>query len=497
MDKAEDRDVETAFHDFREMSQQRKTCQNNNTSCTNSAQKPIYTIDPYTLHSSQFDFSRDSILLSHNTPSQTNLFFDKSCNESIIINSSSSAPVVRDATPNYCTFNTNYVSVSEGNGLHTASGCKFTKHNDSRKRCLVSDQNQQFVQVRPSNIIMPSGSINGLNVFTTPFVNIKQDKCVNSVVENGIPPLSSGTQNSKKLNSQNSYEYSSIIENIPRKKQKLPTDQYLLLSSVDNLSDKKIDQNLVTMVKQYILNSKTSFSDNTPFKDISVDRNINDRQSRLKKERFVYYSDDSSSDEECDSVFNNVEKDLLTDDIIANEEAIIDSKDNAIDNKTIMDKKETTMDKKEITMDKKGTTIDKKETIIEKKEITIDKRETTIDKKEVIIDKKETNIDKKEVIVDENDRNLLTAEELLEMEYKSEWTKYQITKREYEFMSEQLLLREKKLKKIKSLMGFCDCTIDCIILVMGSKNNLNDSCCDKYDIKEACDFINVLFGGLI
>ncbi|CAG8471447.1 16802_t:CDS:2 [Cetraspora pellucida] len=435
MDEAEDRDVEpeTAFHDFREMSQQGKTCQNNNTSCTNSAQKPIYTIDSYTLHSSQFDFSRDSILLSHNTPSQTNLFFDKSSNESIIINSSSSAPVVCDATPNYCTFNTNHVSVSEGNGLHTTSGCKFTKHNDSRKRCLVSDQNQQFVQVRPSNIIKPSGSINGLNVFTTPFVNIKQDKCVNSVVENGIPPLSSGTQNSKKSNSQNSYEYSSTIENIPRKKQKLPTDQYLLLSSVDNLSDKQIDQNLVTMVKQYILNSKTFFSDNTPFKDISVDRNINDQQSRLKKERFVYYSDDdSSSDEErCDSVFNNVEKDLLTDDsitidgdddetVIANEEVIIDSKDNVIDNKTIMGKKEITMDEKEITIDKKETTIDK------------------------------------------NDRSLFTVEELLKMEYKSEWTKYQITKREYEFMSEQLLLREKKLKKIKSLMGFCDCTIDCV-----------------------------------
>ncbi|CAG8832028.1 34901_t:CDS:2, partial [Racocetra persica] len=307
-------------------------------------QKPTYTIDTYTLHSSQFDFSRDNVLLSRNTPSQTNLFFDKSGNESITINSSSSAPVICDATSNRCTFNTNRASVSEGNGLHATSACKFAKHIGSRKRCLVSDQNQQqFVQARPStNIIKPSGSINGLTDFTTPFVNIKQDKCVNYVVENGIPSLSSGAQDSKQLNSRNSYEYFSTIENIPRKKQKLPNDQYPPLSSVDNLSDKQLEQNLVTMVKQYILNSKRSYSDNHPFEDIlSVDRNRDDQQNRTKKERFVYYSDDdSSSDEEYDSVFNNVEKDLLTDDsitingdddettVIANEEAIIDSKEN-------------------------------------------------------------------------------------------------------------------------------------------------------------------------
>ncbi|KAF0416420.1 hypothetical protein F8M41_007456 [Gigaspora margarita] len=157
------------------MPQQRTTCQNNNnTSCTTSTQKSVYTIDTYTLHSSKFNLSRDNSLLSCNTLSQINSFFGKSSNESIIINPSSSVPIVCDATPDPCTFNTRRASVSEGNGLHSTSTCKFAEHNGPRKRCLLNDQ------IQPS--IKPSGSVNGLNKFVKPIVNAKwEDKCMNSI----------------------------------------------------------------------------------------------------------------------------------------------------------------------------------------------------------------------------------------------------------------------------------------------------------------------------
>ncbi|CAG8577260.1 1024_t:CDS:2 [Dentiscutata heterogama] len=237
-----------------------------------------------------------------------------------------------------------------------------------------------------------------------------------------------------KLNSRNSFEHSFTKENMSRKKQKLSTH-----------ADDEQDQSLITMVKQYILESKISSSNNTPFKDISSTYRIKNDPNQIMKRKFIYSDDeDSSSDEKHGSIFNNVnnvEKDPTTindddsttvggdDDestIIANEESIIDSKV-SIDS-------EITIYKNEMIIDKNETIIDKNEPIIYKTETTIDRIET-IDKKETTINK--TIIDKKKVIIDKNDRNVPVAEELpkdenrrLILEYESEWEKYKITKRE-------------------------------------------------------------------
>ncbi|CAG8562225.1 3075_t:CDS:2 [Dentiscutata erythropus] len=258
-----------------------------------------------------------------------------------------------------------------------------------------------------------------------------------------------------KLNSRNSFEHSFTKENMSRKKQKLSTH-----------SDDELDQSLITMVKQYILDTKISSSNNTPFKDISSTYRIKNDPNQIMKRKFIYSDDEDniSTINDDDSTTVGGDDDEAT--IIANEESIIDSKVN-IDSEITIYKNEIIIDKNETIIDK-NETIDKTETTIDRTETTIDKKETTINKtiiNKTIIDK--ATIDK--TIIDKNDRNVLVTEELpkdenrrLILEYESEWEKYKITKREYEFMNEQLLLREKKLKKIKSLLGFCDCTVECL-----------------------------------
>ncbi|CAG8699151.1 41082_t:CDS:1 [Gigaspora margarita] len=290
--------------------------------------------------------------------------------------------------------------------------------------------------------------------------------------------------------------------------------QYMIDSKIssnnkDILSADRIknDQSRI-MKRRFIYSDDEGSSDEEHFNDVEKNLSIhNDDDSTttiVDDDSNTTIVDDGSTttivDDDEATIITNKEATIIANEtkiianekakIIANEEAkiIVNEETKIIDNKEakIIDNEEAKIianEEAKIIANEEAKIIAYEEVkIIANEEAKIIANEETkiIANEETIIDSKEsidgeTNIFKNykdnriKTNIDKSDRNVPIKEELLKadnrnliLEYKSEWAKYQITKRECEFINKQLLLQEKKLKKIKHLLGYCDCTIECV-----------------------------------